>query len=76
MTGVFLCAAYALDIGVHTGGTGLPHLRGNVGINIQCKGRCSVSQRLLDRLNIIPGANGRHGVRMAQIVKRNPKAEL
>lgn len=38
-------------------------------IDIQCKSRCVVAQRLLDGFDIVPALKGRYGIAVAQVMK-------
>ena len=55
-------AGNALDVGIHAVGAGPLHLVGNMAVDVQGEGGGGVAQVALDGLDIIPGADGSHGV--------------
>ena len=67
-------AVHSSDKLLHPCGAGLFHLLRYMAINVQGKGCGGVAQILLHRLDIVPGLDGCHGVRVPQIVKAGFRA--
>ena len=53
--------------GIHAVGTGLFHLVRDVSVNVQSESSGMMAQIFLHRFYIVPGLQGSHSVRMAQV---------